>query len=72
MNKHKVIAPDGSLHKRVSQNRVYTHTVMGQHKQSGKWINLGWCSSAELARKLYGSRKCSYYNNVTIFEAEKG
>jgi hypothetical protein len=45
---------------------------MGQQKESGKWINLGWCSSAELARKLSGSRKCSYYNNVTIFEAEKG
>lgn len=71
MNKYKVTAPDGSIHKRSSQNRTYTHTVLAQGPETKRWYNCGWCGSAELAVKLSNTRKVQRLINITILEAEK-
>ena len=71
MNKYKITTPDGTIHTRSSATREYTHTVIGQRSETKEWINLGWCGSAELARKLSNTRRCSYYPNILILEAEK-
>lgn len=54
MQVHTFILPDGREVKRTSENRTYTHVVVGhkidQHGQTVYWVE-GWSGSEALARK---------------------
>lgn len=64
MNKHTATCPDGSIVKRNSQHRHYSHVAVIKNVRCNQWIVIGWSSTAELARKNVSSKKSDIANLI--------
>lgn len=67
-NEHTATAPDGTVFKRTSQNRTYTHAVLGRFIATDgtmKWAALSWCGDeTKVPSRIREFENRRFYYNV--------
>jgi hypothetical protein len=66
------VAPDGSVHKRTSKTRNYSHAIMGRDKEGSdttSWGVVGWASSRENAEARTRESRLARTMEMRVVEA---